>query len=126
MDVSSVIRLKKARCGEVYRILKTVIDHTVPTTPSLAVVLEGLDRAYARFEALIETEESTMDDKARGLYKKYEVSRVDGKPVLDCIVLEFTDPRARVGLKAWADALAKDYPQLSKDVFAKIAEYERP
>ncbi len=66
------------------------------------------------------------DDKQRGSYRKYNVERVDGKPVKDCFVLELKDPIARKGLQAWAEALiAADYINLALDVAFLIDEYEK-
>jgi len=57
------------------------------------------------------------DDKKRGLYNKYKVERNDGKPVGDCIVLEFDDPIAREGIDAWKNAmLCAGYEQVYWDV----------
>lgn len=62
--------------------------------------------------------------KEKGLYKKYNVSRTDGKPVGDCIVLEFEDSVARDGIAAWADSLRRQgYKQLSIEVWHKLREY---
>lgn len=48
--------------------------------------------------------------KDKGLYKKYNVTRVDGKPIKggNCIVMEFGDPIARVAIKAWTKELDKN------------------
>ena len=49
-----------------------------------------------------------FDPKTVGLYKKYEVKKISNpKKFIDSIVLEFDDPIARVGIKAWADEMGK-------------------
>lgn len=61
----------------------------------------------------------------KGLFKKYEVTKLSNpdKP-LDCIVLEFDDPIARVGIKAWAKEMrAKGYERVYEDVIEKLKPY---
>lgn len=60
-DLESTIRWKKARCSEVYKVLKTIINSAL-SEPSIqsrqfVEVLEGLDRAFARFESFLVFEE---------------------------------------------------------------------
>lgn len=58
-----------------------------------------------------------MDDKEKGLYKKYNVSRVDGKPMGWCFVLEEKDPRAIPALEAYAiSAREVGYQKLYDDL----------
>lgn len=66
-------------------------------------------------------------DKDKGLYKKYEVTKLNNPTKkLDCIVLEFDDPIARVGIRAWADAMAKNgYYACATEVMRKWNEHER-
>lgn len=56
--------------------------------------------------------------KDEGLKHKYDVSRVDGRPIeLGCIVLEFSDSRAWPALLTWASTVEEaGYHQLAKDV----------
>ena len=56
--------------------------------------------------------------KEEGLKHKYDVVRVDGKPIaLGCIVLEFSDQRAWPALLTWADIVEADgYVKLAQDV----------
>lgn len=50
-----------------------------------------------------------MDKRKQGLFEKYYVERLDGKPMVSgCIVLEWQDKNARAGIKAFADAVRKD------------------
>lgn len=50
-----------------------------------------------------------MDKRKQGLFEKYYVGRLDGKPMVSgCIVLEWQDKNARAGIKAFADAVRKD------------------
>lgn len=67
-----------------------------------------------------------MNDKNKGLYQKYKVERVDGKEVNDAIVLEFKDPHAREGIRAFRDSVLIDgYQALACDLTYKLEEYER-
>ena len=65
------------------------------------------------------------DQKDRGLYGKYLVERVDGKPLKGgmCIVLEVGDPNAHEALHIWADTVEADgYVQLAEDVRAQLPD----
>lgn len=63
-----------------------------------------------------------------GLENRYQVQkRSNPDKRIDCIVLEFDDPIARVGIKAWSIAmLAAGYTQVFKDVQQKLYDYENP
>lgn len=66
------------------------------------------------------------DSKTRGLYRKYNVERTDGKPVKEAIVLEFDDPSARVGIRAWVEAVRQDgYGELAEDTIHLLREFEK-
>ncbi len=57
-DLESTIRWKKARCGEVYNVLKTILSATIKNqTSEFTEVIEGLDHSYKCFEALLISEE---------------------------------------------------------------------
>lgn len=60
----------------------------------------------------------TDPDTQRGLYGKYRVEKVNGKPVGECFVLEASDPLAIPALHAYADYCAAAYPQLAADLIA--------
>jgi hypothetical protein len=62
-----------------------------------------------------------MGDKNVGLISKYEVRRVDAKPVGWCFVLEFKDPLAIPALEAYSVA-ARDagYEPLADDLDVKL------
>ena len=65
-----------------------------------------------------------MSNKEKGIYQKFNVSRVDGGTDIgekhcDCIhfVLDINhDPHGRVALKAYAESCADEYPELSCDL----------
>lgn len=61
-------------------------------------------------------------EKQIGLYGKYHVDRVDGKPITQgCIVLEFKDPIARPAIQFWAETMREaGYHQVHADVMAKL------
>lgn len=64
------------------------------------------------------------NDREKGLYTKYNVSRVDGRPMQDAIVLEFKDPNARAGIKAFSEAVRADgYNHLADDIDLRLEEY---
>lgn len=61
------------------------------------------------------------DDKEKGLYNKYNVTRTDGKPVGECIVLEMDDPYTWLAIRVFADRMkACGYNKLYKDLTAKL------
>lgn len=55
-------------------------------------------------------------DKVRGLYPKYEVRKLNGKPVGPCFVLEASDPHAPAALRAYAMSCSDEYAPLSRDL----------
>lgn len=62
-----------------------------------------------------------------GLTHKYDVRRVDGKPVRWCFVLEDTDPLARVALVAYAEAARlAGYSELADGLLAKAETIPQP
>lgn len=66
-------------------------------------------------------------EKNKGLYQKYEVKKLTNPDkVMDCIVLEFDDPISRNALHSYVDILIDHgYEELAKDIYCKLAEYER-
>lgn len=68
-----------------------------------------------------------MNDQTKGIYRKFNVSRVDGrdqpggdKHGAEYFVLDMThDPHARAALLAYAVSCRGDYPALSRDLLAK-------
>jgi hypothetical protein len=64
-----------------------------------------------------------MTSKDLGLIHKYNVERVDGKPVEWAFVLQDTDPLAVPALEAYAYAAERaGYLSLASDLKAKAAE----
>ncbi len=69
------------------------------------------------------------DNKRRGLYQKFNVTRTDGSSApagkhegCDYFVLDVThDPFAAVALRAYADACREEYPHLSDDMRERYA-----
>ena len=66
-----------------------------------------------------------MGDKSKGLFGKYIVDRVDGKPIKEgAIVLEWTDPNARVGIEAFSKKVREEgYTLLADDLDRKLETY---
>lgn len=67
-----------------------------------------------------------MEDKSRGLYKKYEVKKVGSpKKQVDAIVLEFDDPIARKGIEAWAVEMRyRGFEKVYAEAMFKLKYYE--
>ena len=67
------------------------------------------------------------DDKKRGLYWKYEVQKLSNpNKKIDCIVLEFDDPIARSGIRAWAlQMIASGYVECGREVIEKLDRIEK-
>jgi hypothetical protein len=66
-----------------------------------------------------------MSDKTKGLFGKYRVERLDGKPLKGdaCIVLEIGDPNARPAILTWAYTVEIDgYSALAADVREMLAQ----
>lgn len=60
---------------------------------------------------------SLWDDRQRGLYAKYHVTRTDGKEKGPYFVLAYTsDPHAAVALAAYAKSCEQDFPKLAADL----------
>lgn len=81
-----------------------------------------VDRAHVDIELERRAQSSEMR-APRGLYRKYNVRRTDGRLMKggDFIVLEVGDPRAWPALEAWADAVEKaGNAELAQDVRALV------
>ncbi|ANA86114.1 sulfatase-modifying factor enzyme [Gordonia phage Kvothe] len=57
------------------------------------------------------------DPSRDGLLAKYFVSRIDGKPMGWCFVLEESDPATPSALHAYATAVKDTHPELARDLF---------
>ena len=69
--------------------------------------------------ALLEVELiKIVEEKEKGLYKKYDVFKAGTKEeVGDCIVLKFKDPIARSALYTWASAMYHNgFPEVHRDI----------
>ncbi len=72
----------------------------------------------AHFELQREEEDMTTDpDTDRGLYGKYRVEKVNGKPIGECFVLEASDPFAVDALRAYAESCVEQFTPLAADLF---------
>lgn len=67
----------------------------------------------------------TDPDQERGLYGKYHVEKVNGKPVGECFVLEEHDPNAVPALRAYYDAAKEAFPKLAVDLIAMANRWEQ-
>lgn len=63
--------------------------------------------------------------KAKGLETRYHVKKLGNlDKKIDCIVLEFDDPIARVGIKAWIKEMrAQGFERVYEDVIEKLKPY---
>lgn len=69
-----------------------------------------------------------MSDKSKGLYHKFDVTRVDGSSEpggkhdgCDYFVLDLThDQHAVAAIRAYAQSCEKDYPLLAVDLIRRI------
>ena len=66
----------------------------------------------------------TDPDQQRGLYGKYRVEKVNGKPVGQCFVLEEHDPHAIAALRAYIDSCADEFPSLATDLELMVERWE--
>ena len=63
-----------------------------------------------------------MSYSGRGLYPKYRLERMDGKPMGPSFILEYRkDPHARVALAAYADSCESENPALASDLRAALS-----
>lgn len=64
--------------------------------------------------------------KELGLIQKYEVKKLTNpNKKMDCVVLEFDDPIARVGIRAFAKALEQEgYSALAVDLYSRCNKYD--
>lgn len=58
----------------------------------------------------------TNPDARRGLYGKYHVEKLNGKPVGECFVLEQHDPHAVAALRAYAESCVGEFTSLATDL----------
>ena len=67
-----------------------------------------------------------MGDKSKGLLNKYNVSRTDGKELFSgYVVLEFKDPSAREGIKAFSKKVRSEgYEKLADDLDREVLIWE--
>jgi len=67
-------------------------------------------------------------NKTNGLLQKYEVKKLSNPTKeMDCIVLEFDDPIAQIGIRAWAEELhERGYTLLALDVISKLPAKHNP
>lgn len=78
--------------------------------------------------------DSSTNDRVRGLYRKYEVRRVDGSSepggkhaACEYFVLDLThDPHANAALLAYVESCEQEYPKLAQDLIDKyLSDGER-
>ena len=90
-----------------------------------------LTAIVASIEAEPASVPARVDQKNTGLYRKFNVSRVDGRDApggdrhgAEYVVLDMTyDPNARAALTAYAAACAVEYPKLAADFRALRASH---
>lgn len=60
----------------------------------------------------------SVGDHERGLYPKYRVEKLNGKPVGEFFALEATDPHAVAAVRAYANSCAGEFNPLAVDLWA--------
>ena len=67
-----------------------------------------------------------MGSREQGMKLKYEVHRLDGRPILDgCMVMEWTDKHGRAAIKAFSQSVRADgYHKLADELDEKLKTYE--
>ncbi len=67
-------------------------------------------------------------EKEKGLYGKFFVQKINNPDKkIDCIVLEFDDPIARIGIEAWGkECIIKGYKKLGHEVLEKLKLFNQP
>lgn len=55
-------------------------------------------------------------NETKGLYKKHNVTRTDGKPMKGYFVIEFKDPLAGIVLQKYCDLVAEKNPALAEEL----------
>jgi len=88
---------------------------------------ETLEKIKRQDKEISYTGQATvMQEKEKGLYEKYEVTKLTNpNKELDCVVLEFDDPVQRKGIRAFAEAAADEgYHRLAWDLDRKCDAYE--
>lgn len=66
----------------------------------------------------------TTPDTGRGLYPKYRVEKINGKPVGECFVLEEHDPHAIAALRAYAESCCTEFQSLATDLVLMAERWE--
>lgn len=59
---------------------------------------------------------TTDPDTDRGVYTKYRVEKLNGKPIGECFVLEAHDPHAIAALRAYVTSCVTAFPNLAVDL----------
>jgi TusA-related sulfurtransferase len=64
--------------------------------------------------------------KEKGFQTRYEVRKASNPAKqMDCLVLEFDDPIARKGIRAWAEEMRRQgYEACANEVFEKLERQE--
>jgi hypothetical protein len=69
-----------------------------------------------------------MEEKQRGLYQKYDVTRKDGREISQgCFVLELKDPKARTAILTYAAEIEKEgnNKELAYDLKSWVGRYQK-
>lgn len=94
----------------------------------LSMCISDASRAQRRINILelhAHDAEPKLTEKNRGLYKKWEVTKLTNPTKkVDCIVLEFDDPIACKGIEAFARACQDaGYEALYRDLMMKLGKW---
>ena len=75
---------------------------------------------------MTDTKQEALNDKSKGFYQKYKVEKISNPAkVIDAVVLEFDDPIARKGIRAWVTAMVgAGYDKAAAQASAKCDEMD--
>lgn len=83
------------------------------------------DKNVGNWRNTLQKRPSPEDKKSQGIFHIYNIERVDGRPMGDCIVLEFDDPNSAPALLTWADTVEEaGFSKLAENVREKLSGFE--
>lgn len=83
-------------------------------------VKESLEFQEAPFPGTVDSME--VETPRKGLYKKYNVTRTDGKLVKGHFVIEFKDPNAAAALIPYCNNIQGSNPDLARELFNALGK----
>lgn len=85
---------------------------------------DPVERFIEQFKPVKRIDPTAQQEPPKGLYGKYRVERVDGKPIRACFVLEYLDDlHANKALLEYAFSVERVNPELAKDLRAEWGKW---